>query len=370
MTAANTPSPGGPTRTDLTYLRRRTRPTEQQASSAAVTTVTADAPAVQADSPGVSSVADFLSGRSVRPGRQRSTPPAPAQPPAPTTPAPTRPAAAPAPSSGSLDLGSSSAPAGPPPERLHQPPPRSEQPSTSGGSLDLGGSEDPAPSQRSSGPAGGSSLDLGGSSLDLGGVGPSVSAPAPVAHVREQIDDLRLPTITEHERRVLTAADRVVHLTRIQSAVGRLRIEPALGAGEHLDLGCVLETKGRRESIVLGTLNRQGPDPRRPMVRCGGQGAEIDLRRIHSLSRLLIVAVGGRLPGGTLVITTYGGSRMEIPLRNGPTLGAQALLTGYVVQGRLVLRAELDPFSGTLQQVCGAYGYGDLTWRDPATPLV
>ena len=189
-------------------------------------------------------------------------------------------------------------------------------------------------------------------------------------HAREESYDLQLPTITEHERRVLSAADRVVHLTRMQSAVGRLRVEPALGSGDHLDLGCVMETADRQESIVLGTLNRQGPDPRRPMVRCGGQGVEIDLRRIRSLSRLLVVAVAPRLPGGTLVVTTYGGSRIEIPLPATPTLGAQALLTGHVVQGRLVLRAELDPFSGTLQQVCGAYGYTDLTWRDPATPLV
>ncbi|MBO1754951.1 hypothetical protein [Allobranchiibius sp. CTAmp26] len=324
------------TRTDLPYLRRRVRP----ATAPPATAPPATAPAGTA-------VADFLSGRSVRPGRQN-----PARPPTPApTPEPTRPAAAP-PAVGSLDLGgpAESAPA----------------PARSGTSLDLGSEQPAAPPTSRSVPApapGGAST-----SLDLSG-GASAAAPAS-RHVREQSYDLRLPTITEHERRVLSATDRVVHLTRMQSAVGRLRIEPALGAGEHLDLGCVLETADRQESIVLGTLNRQGPDPRRPMVRCGGQGVEIDLRRIHSLSRVLVVAVTPRLPGGTLVVTTYGGSRMEITLPATATLGAQALLTAYVVQGRLVLRAELDPFSGTLQQVCGAYGYTDLTWRDPATPLV
>ncbi len=353
MTPANDAPPNRPTRTDLTYLRRRTRPTAQQVP--AESSRTTAAPQTSVPSPSGGSVADFLAGRSTRPGRQRLPAPDPAAPPPPA-----RPAAAPPAGGGLLDLGGSSSTPRSAPDR---------------GSLDLGSSGAPATSSRSIA-SGGSSLDLdldlaldldSRSSVDLG---PGDGSHEPIRHVREKADDLRLPTISEHERRVLGVADRVVHLTRIQSAVGRLRVEPALGAGEHVDLGCALETADRQESIVLGTLNRQGPDPRRPMVRCGGHGVEVDLRRIHSLSRLLIVAVGGRLPGGTLVISTYGGSRMEIPLRNGPTLGAQALLTGYVVQGRLVLRAELDPFSGTLQQVCGAYGYTELTWRDPGTPLI
>jgi hypothetical protein len=36
----------------------------------------------------------------------------------------------------------------------------------------------------------------------------------------------------------------------------------------------------------------------------------------------------------------------------------------------MVLRAEHDPYSGTLQQVCAAYGYREISWRDPYTPLV
>ncbi|UIJ35426.1 hypothetical protein [Allobranchiibius sp. GilTou73] len=323
------------TRTDLPYLRRRVRPTAPAAAPAASTP--SEASTVPTPAPAGTAVADFLSGRSVRPGRERPAP---------------QPALTP-----SLDLDAPTAST-----------PSTPTPAASSISLDLGGDQPAAPTPTSTSST---SLDLGGDEP----AAPDTTAPrrsvAPLGrHTREQPYDLRLPTITEHERRVLSAADRVVHLTRMQSAVGRLRIEPALGAGEHLDLGCVLETSDRQESIVLGTLNRQGPDPRRPMVRCGGQGVEIDLRRILSLSRLLVVAVAPRLPGGTLVVTTYGGSRMEIPLPVRATLGAQALLTAYVVQGRLVLRAELDPFSGTLQQVCGAYGYTDLTWRDPATPLV
>lgn len=222
-----------------------------------------------------------------------------------------------------------------------------------------------------------SSLDLGSSS-DAKSEPSRTTAPGQPANprptgprrARQQYYDLALPTIAEHDRRVLDESHRVIHLTRMQSAAGKLTVTPALGVGEHLDLACVLQTVQHGESIVLGTLNRQGPDPRRPLVRCGGQGVEVDLRRIHSFVRFLIVGVTSRLPGGTLVVTTYGGSRMEIALPTTRTLGAQALLTAYVVQGRLVLRAELDPFSGTLQQVCGAYGYTELTWRDPSTPLI
>lgn len=280
-------------------------------------------------------MADFLSGRSKRPGREQ----APAVPvPQPATPAPA-PAAR---SGGGLDLGSSG--------------------------LDLGNSSTPpAPAPvRSPAPVS-SSLDLGSSSDQLPKAAPR---PTTTRHTREEPYELALPTITEHHRQVLDENHRVVHLTRMQSAAGKLIISPALGAGEHLDLACAMQTREFGESIVLGTLNRQGPDPRRPLVRCGGQGVEVDLRRIHSFIRFLVIGVTPQLPGGTLVVTTYGGSRMEIALPTSRTLGAQALLTAYVVQGRLVLRAELDPFSGTLQQVCGAYGYSDLTWRDAATPLL
>ncbi|MEO8851430.1 MAG: hypothetical protein ABI360_06845, partial [Allobranchiibius sp.] len=210
MTPPNAAPPNGPTRTDLTYLRRRTRPKKQQAPAASSPGSVSPAPSAHAaGSPG-GSVADFLSGRSTRPGRQRQPPRAPAAAAAPQTP---RPAAAPAARGGGLDLGASSAPSvqsAPSSGSLDlgssgAPPTSPRPPASSGSSLDLGGSGTPAstPASISRPQSSSSSLDLGdSSSLDLGLGGPG-ALHGSVRHVREKADDLRLPVISEHERRVL-----------------------------------------------------------------------------------------------------------------------------------------------------------------------
>ena len=185
--------------------------------------------------------------------------------------------------------------------------------------------------------------------------------------------DLGLPTIEEGERRILTVDDPVVHLTRMQSSAGGLEIQAFTPAPNQLLLGCAFETSDQLESIVLPGLHPQGPDPRSPIFRSTPQGVSINLRAVKQIARFFVIGLpqtGNRsMPGGTLVLTTYGGSRMEVVLDTSATYGTKALLTGYVVEGRIVLRAEHDPFSGTLQQVAGVYGYDQMTWRDPFTPL-
>jgi len=165
----------------------------------------------------------------------------------------------------------------------------------------------------------------------------------------------------------------VVHLTRAQSAFGSLEVHPAIPAGAQLTLGAAYEVEGV-EGVVLPGLRNMGPDQRSPAFRVSSGGLVVNLRQITAVDRFLIYAVlsqaDKKMPGGTVVVTTYGGARMELPLTTKPTYGAQALLTAYVVEGRIVLRAEHDPFSGTLHQVCDAYGFSELTWRDPFTPLV
>jgi hypothetical protein len=160
----------------------------------------------------------------------------------------------------------------------------------------------------------------------------------------------------------------------MQSGAGGLEARVAVSNPSEVVLGMVFETADERESLVLPGLSQQGPDPRRPIFRATSSGVAVNLRRITDIHRVLLFAVPTRpskqLPGGTVTVTTYGGSRLEIPLIAGPTLGAQALMSGYVVEGRMVLRAEHDPYSGTLQQVCAAYGYREISWRDPYTPLV
>lgn len=298
-----------------------------------------------------SAVSDFLSGRSVRPGREPS---GGFDPEALRSPGGTSAAGG---AGDPLDLSSPTPSASPAPS-----------PSTggAGGLLDL---SSPPPSA-SSAPATSGAADL----LDLSSPPPSASpAPSTGRFMPLTNHDLGLPTIEEGERRILTVDDPVVHLTRMQSSAGGLEIQAFTPAPNQLLLGCAFETSDQLESIVLPGLHPQGPDPRSPIFRSTPQGVSVNLRAVTQIARFFVIGLpqtGNRsMPGGTLVLTTYGGSRMEVVLDTSATYGAKALLTGYVVEGRIVLRAEHDPFSGTLQQVAGVYGYDQMTWRDPFTPL-
>ncbi|NNG38344.1 hypothetical protein HJ588_03520 [Flexivirga sp. ID2601S] len=236
---------------------------------------------------------------------------------------------------------------------------------TSETSLDLGSSAD-APAY---------STSEGGTSLSLDAPAGSATPPARSSrHTLPPKHDLGLPTIRADERRLMSEHEPVVELTRLQSAAGALEARVAVANPSEVVLGTVFETSDGRESLVLPGLAQQGPDPRSPIFRATSSGVAVNLRHIRQINRFLIFAVPTRptkqMPGGTVAVTTYGHARLELPLVAGPSLGAQALLTAYVVEGRLVLRAEHDPYSGTLQQVTAAYGYRELSWRDPYTPLV
>ena len=348
---------------DFGFLRARRREQPQAASR----------PASNGSS--ASPVADFLTGRAARPGRDA---------PSAQSPVADRPAA----QSNPLDLSRPETPA-PAPS-----PPQPQASSAGRNPLDLGGS-DPTPPSRPSAPRS-NPLDLGGSEqrveqrveppsrntpvptsnnlLDLSG--PSGSAPVPASTGRFAPlvnHELGLPTLDEGERRILTVEDPVVHLTRMQSSAGALEFTAATAQPNQLLLGCLFETVDQRESIVLPGMRPQGPDPHSPIFRSTTQGVTINLRGIKRAARFFVIGLpqtsDRSMPGGTLVVQTYGGSRLEVVLDRSATFGAKALITGYVVEGRIVLRAEHDPFSGTLQQVAGVYGYDQMTWRDPFTPL-
>ena len=199
---------------------------------------------------------------------------------------------------------------------------------------------------------------------------PAPAATPPIAVPPEQ--DLDLPGVRPGEVRQLSTFAPVVRLTGAQLGTGPLRVAGAIPDPYDLILVCAYETRDQREGIVVPSLRPAGPDPANPIFTVSTE-VGVDLARLGQVNRFFVVGVPRRgdlrLPGGTLSASTVDGTRLDVPMGSEVTLGAKALLTAYVIDGDLVLRAEHDPYSGTLRQVCDAYGYSELSWRDDFTPL-
>lgn len=206
---------------------------------------------------------------------------------------------------------------------------------------------------------------------------PSV-APLPPAAGRSPLPPL-LPgfrPVAPGERIVLDDDTPVVQLSRVQSGVGGLRVafETALPAA----VAILYELRGG-QGALRGPDAGFAPDHRRPVVSLSGLAVQLDLRQVRALGRFLVAVRAPRVDG-VLVVETAGGARLEVPLRTDdgdrrPSSGAGGsapdlvALSGYRVRGALVLRAEDQLVTGGLRAVATAYGYRELTWRDPDTPL-
>jgi hypothetical protein len=68
------------------------------------------------------------------------------------------------------------------------------------------------------------------------------------------------------------------------------------------------------------------------------------------------------------VATTYSGARVEVPLENRPDSGVLSVLSIYSVDGEFVIRDETQPVTGSVREVCRAFGYDRISWRDDRTP--
>jgi uncharacterized protein involved in tellurium resistance len=169
-----------------------------------------------------------------------------------------------------------------------------------------------------------------------------------------------------------------VTLTRVQSGVGQLEIEavcsPAVG---DLRLGAAYQLAGGVSSTVqYAGGNRFAPSSRRPVIVGGRDDYEnlrIDLRQIAALERLAIYAFSeSRTPltwGGTLVVTTFGRARIELPLETLHPGTVAVLMSMYNLDGELVIRAEMETISGDVREAARAYGYDRITWRDDRYPV-
>jgi uncharacterized protein involved in tellurium resistance len=296
-----------PPRPDLTFLRRRSRP----------------------EAPAESAVADFVTGRAEHPQHH------PAHHPAPTTTA----------SSSSLDLSSSATTPATTPAPTPPAPP-------SGNALDL--SDAPSVAPRPATPA---------------------TSPKPVTPRAQVHEDVR---IRAGEQQLLSIKEPTVTLTRVQSGIGQLEIEavcsPEVG---DLRLGAAYQLRGGVTSTVqyVGG-NRFAPSSRRPVVVAGRDDYEhlrIDLRQVRELERLTVYAFSESRAelawGGTLVVTTSGEARVEVPLELLHPGRVAVLISIYNLDGELVIRAEMETITGDVREAARAYGYDRITWRDDRSPV-
>ncbi len=179
---------------------------------------------------------------------------------------------------------------------------------------------------------------------------------------------------------VLTHQDPTVTLTRVQSGVGVLTIEaacsPAVG---DLRLGCAYQLRSGVSSVVqyISDVRTAPPGSRRPIISGEHRQFEIltvDLVQVREIERFVVYAFsehGGTLNwGGTLVVTTFGQARIEVPLEHAPSPYVNVLLSAYNIDGELVLRSEAEEINGSVRDAVGAYGFSRITWLDARTPLV
>jgi len=179
---------------------------------------------------------------------------------------------------------------------------------------------------------------------------------------------------------ILTRRNPTVTLNRVQSGVGTLDIQaicsPAVG---DLRLGALYELADGTSSVVQRAtgISVAPPGSRRPVLTGSWDRYDrvrIDLRQSRALRRLLVYAFsesGQELVwGGTLVVATSGGARVDVPLDLGRHPGPSALLSLHNLDGEFVLRAECEQVDGATRQVARAFGYERITWADDSMPVL
>ncbi len=313
-----------PPRADLTFLRHRARPR-----------VAAPVPA-QSDDAVRAAIADFIAGRGKHPARA-SRPPDPA------------------PSSGSISFER--------PDRARRPvttPPASAPPAAANPPT-------PPAAARPSSP------------LDLDA---TPGAPATSAVRRKPTrPTVRPPSglrVRAGQQQLLSVKDPTAVLTRLQSGIGLLSIEAVCSADVgDLRLGAAYQLRsGHTSTVQLSGGNRYAPSSRRPVIVSGRDEFEhlrVDLRQLRDLERVAVYAFSESRAelewGGTLVITTFGGGRIELPLEALYRGRVAVLISLYNVDGELLIRAEMETIAGDVREAARAYGYNRITWRDDRTPV-
>jgi uncharacterized protein involved in tellurium resistance len=238
-------------------------------------------------------------------------------------------------------------------------------------SLDL---SSPAPPRAPAvGPS--SSLDL---SRPVASPPATPAAPAPPAATARRVTR-PLPRARSGERTLLTPKAPTITLNRLQSGIGVLTIEAACSAAVgDLRIGAAYELADGHSSLVSrgGGLASAPRTSRRPVIVARAEQYErlvVDLRQNRQLDRLIVYGFsesGAQLNwGGTLVLSTAGGARVELPLDRPPSGGVTVLLSIYNVRGEFVVRAEMENFAGSIRNAVQAYGFDRISWLDDRTPV-
>lgn len=225
------------------------------------------------------------------------------------------------------------------------------------------------------------SLDLSATpaptaSLDLSEASsPAASAPAQAVRALRVHQDTR---VRAGQQLLLSVTEPTVTLTRVQSGVGQLGVEvvcsPDVG---DLRLGAAYQLgDGTSSTVQYAGGSRFAPSSRRPVIVAGRDEYEhlrVDLRQVRSLQRMAIYAFSESRAeltwGGTLVVTTFGGARIELPLETLYTGRVAVLMSIYNFGGELVIRAEMETITGDVREAARAYGYDRITWRDDRSPV-
>ncbi len=177
----------------------------------------------------------------------------------------------------------------------------------------------------------------------------------------------------------MSVAEPTVTLTVLQSGIGTLSFEAACGeqVGD-LRLGALYEfDDGFSSTLQLTGGARLAPaGSRRPVLLAAHdrfEKIEIDLRQNRRLRRLAIYGFSeSRQPlnwGGTLVVETEGGARVELPLEGLPPQDTAVLLSLHNIRGQFVVRAEMQAVLGGPRGGAAAFGYDRITWLDDRTPV-
>jgi uncharacterized protein involved in tellurium resistance len=169
-----------------------------------------------------------------------------------------------------------------------------------------------------------------------------------------------------------------VTLTRVQSGVGQLAIEAVCSAAVgDLRLGAAYQLADGTTSTVQHTDgNRFAPSSRHPVIVAGRGEYEqlwLDLRHARELERMAVYAFSESRSelnwGGTLVVTTFGGARVELPLESLHPGRVAVLMSIYNLDGEYVIRAEMETIhEGDVREAVRSYGYDRITWRDDRRP--